>query len=955
MPRSGYTECKASGCTTFPGMSQIPYPCAGNAICYMTIGWDLCTGGSADFDSDFRYPSQFSAFNSWSQQWLQEPARGTVNGTFYYPMDMFHLDATQSLTPFNVPQSAGQLSFGKDSNDTWSGPFWPKPYANSGPTPVYTFPWPASPNTGNDTSPWTNFPYLPGPPVPAAPNAHLTLDFAKGNWPMPVWPMIPVSQTGSFSNNSNLPWILFPAVPSAAANATAPPPLVINPCPSPPSNGTIVFTGSGLVNSDTSTYKVGGSGQATLSLPSYVCTYASFKVFWSIDSSIMASPKNGSAAQTGESSTTSFNYAIQLGNIPTGSHNVTARFIFVDASGTILASAITSGSFSVNAPVFTAALNMQNATVNSARPLTLDASPSFDSIDPCYFKRFGSSIIYKGCQSTNPGIAAYTGRVLVYFTCQTVGGTACPFPIQSTATVDQMFNQSLSTNISFIAVQAFNDTGNTTLSIVTDVPTYTLLPSVLRDGDYIFNARIQHSGFATSAPGAAAEIVVQTTQYYLAQSSLMLAPFTPSAVYIAPAPITIIPTISSSDAVSLLTFAWTLRRSSTNETRTSATKDNWMIDTSTLTDDLYTATLVTSDTHGNTAKSVVSFSVRTSIPAPTGCTVSPSSGLELSTSFTVQCPSADTLIPGALYFYSYFLGGMTTTIAYPGSSSQVMTLPAGPASSGNNVPVYVRAYIPNNLVPSAPLILNVTVTANVITSAADLQNTYASKFTTVDASSIGASMTSFTAQLATLPANSQDTKDAVAAVASAISNSAATVTDPNAAISMAGAFASLLTVGDLTPETKNQASLALANIASVLATPGNYPPLSALTSVATAVLSSTVSNSSTSGTQSLQTFKLVGQALANSITVGQNTSLSVPGSDLNVFAATANTIPAGLGSSSLLQRRATSGSCAAKFGAAIAASVASVGTSAVVTIQVNCLASSPYPIAADTLRTGSQT
>ncbi|KAJ3160753.1 hypothetical protein HDU88_007859 [Geranomyces variabilis] len=955
MPRSGFTECKASGCTTFPGMTQIPYPCPSNAICYTSIGWDLCSGGSADFDSDFRYPSQFGAFNSWSQQWLQEPARGTANGTFYYSSDLFHLDETQSLTPFTFPQSDGQLSFGKDSNDTWSGPFWAKPKTNNGATPIYTLPWPASNNTGNDTAPWANFPYLPGSPVPAAPNAHLTLDFANGNWPMPVWPMIPISQTGNFTNNSNLPWILFPAVPSAVDNATAPPPPVVNPCSSPPSRGLIVFTGSGLVNSNTSSYKVGGSGQATLSLPSYTCTYASLKIFWSIDSNIMSNPKNASAAQTGESPTASFNYAIQLGTLGTGSHSVTARSVFFDASGLILASPITTGSFSVNAPLFTATLNVQNATVNSARNLTLDASTSFDSINPCYFKRYVSPIVYNGCQSTNTGITPYTGRVLVYFTCQTVGKTACPFPIRSTATVDQMFDQTLSTNTSFVAVQAFNDTGNATLSIVTDVPTYTLVSSVLRDGDYIFNAQIQHRGFAKSAAGAAAEIVVQTTQYYLAQSPLTLAPFNPSAAYIAPAPVTVIPAISASDAVSQLTFAWSLRSSLNSEVQTSATKDNWMIDTSSLTDDLYTASLVTTDTHGNTAKSVVSFSVRTTIPAPTGCTVTPADGLELSTQFTVQCPSIDTLITGALYFYSYVLNGLTTTIAYPGSANQVMTLPAGPASSGNVVPIYVRAYIPNNLSPSGPQILNVTVRANVITSAADLQNTYASKFTTVDASSIGASMTSFTAQLATLPAGSQDTKDAVAAVASAISTSAATVTDPSIAISMAGAFASLLNVGDLTPETKNQASVALENIASVLATPGNYPPLSALTSVANAVLSSTVSNSTTSGSQTLQTFKLVGQALANSITAGQNTSLSVPGSDLNVFAATANHIPAGLGSSSILQRRTTSGNCAANFGPAIAASVASIGNLAVVTIQANCLASSPYPIAANTLRTGSQT
>ncbi|KAJ3171270.1 hypothetical protein HDU88_008308 [Geranomyces variabilis] len=957
MPRPGLTECKSSGCNTFPGMSQVPYACAGNssAMCYTTIGWDLCNGSNGDMNSDFRYPSQFSAFNSWLQQWLQEPARDLANGTFYYPSDLFHLDATQSLTPFNVPQSSGHLGFTQGPNDTWTGPFWSDPNVKTGATPIYTFPWPASPNTGNDTSPWSNFPYLPGPPVPAAPNAHLTVDFAKGNWPMPVWPMVPVSQTGSYSNNSNLPWILFPVIPSAADNGTAPPPPVVNTCPSPPSNGTLVFTGSGLVNSNTSTYKVGGSGQATLSLPSYTCTYASLKIFWSIDSNIMPNPKNVSAAQTGESPTASFNYAIQLGTLGTGRHNVTARSVFFDASGLILASPITTGSFSVNAPVFTATLNVQNATVNSARNLTLDASTSFDSIDPCYFKRYVSSIVYNGCQSTNTGITPYTGRVLVYFTCQTVGKTACPFPIRSTATVDQMFDQTLSTNTSFVAVQAFNDTGNTTLSIVTDVPTYTLVSSVLRDGDYIFNAQIQHRGFAKSAAGAAAEIVVQTTQYYIAQSPLTLAPFNPSAVYIAPAPVTVIPAISASDAVSQLTFAWSLRSSSNNEVQTSATKDNWMIDTSSLTDDLYTASLVTTDTHGNTAKSVVSFSVRTTIPAPTGCTVTPADGLELSTQFTVQCPSVDTLIPGALYFYSYVLNGLTTTIAYPGSANQVMTLPAGPASSGNVVPIYVRAYIPNNLSPSAPQILNVTVRANVITSAADLQNTYASKFTAVDASSIGASMTSFTAQLATLPAGSQDTKDAVAAVASAISTSAATVTDPSIAISMAGAFASLLNVGDLTPETKNQASVALVNIASVLATPGNYPPLSALTSVANAVLSSTVSNSTTSGSQTLQAFKLVGQALANSITAGQNTSLSVPGSDLNVFAATANHIPAGLGSSAILQRRATSGNCAASFGPAIAASVSSLGNSAVITIQANCLTSSPYAIDPSTLRTGSQT
>ncbi|KAJ3181515.1 hypothetical protein HDU87_001125 [Geranomyces variabilis] len=951
MPLPGLTECQGSGCSTYPGMTQVPYPCANanNTICYTSIGWDLCNGGGNG--SHFLYPSQFSAFNSWIHQLLQEPARDMTNGTFYYPSELFHLDATQSLTPFNLPQSSGHLDFSQGPSDTWSGPFWSNPSTNTGATPIYTFPGPAIPDTDNSTSPWNNFPYLPGPPVPAAPNALLTEDFSKGNWPMPVWPMIPVSQTGDFTNNS-LPWIVFPAIPD---NTTAPPPPVVNPCPSPPSNGTLLFTGSGLVNFNTNTFNVAGSGQATLSLPLYNCTYASLQIFWSIDSNIMPNPKNASATQTGETLSTSFNYALQLGIIPTGAHNVTARSVFLDANGMVLASPIATGNFSINAPVFTATLNVQNATVNSARNLTLDASTSFDSIDPCYFKRFVSSIVYKGCQSTNAGITPYTGRVLVYFTCQTIGGAACPFPIQSTATIPQMFNQTVSTSNTFVAVQAYNDTGNTTLFIVTDVPTYTLQPSVLRDGDYIFNAQIQHLGFAKSASGAAAEIVVQTTQYFIAQSPLTLTPFNPSAVYIAPAPVTVVPAVSASDAVSLLTFAWSLRSSSNNVMQTSAIKDNWIIDTSALTDDIYSASLITTDTHGNSAKSVVSFSVRTTIATPNGCTVTPTSGQELSTQFTVQCPSADTLIPGALYFYSYVLNGLTSTIAYPGSASQVMTLPAGPASSGNIVPISVRAYIPNNLVPSAPLILNVTVTPVLFTNTAALQTTYASKFTSTDASSIGASMTSFTAQIATLDPTSQGTKDAVAAVASAISTSALTVTDPNIAISMAGAFASLLSVGSLTTATKNQASSALVNIASVLATPGNYPPLSALTSVASAVLSSSVSNDTTSGTQTLQAFNFVGQALANSISAGQNTSLSIPGSDLNVFAATINTIPAGLGTTSLLQRRTTSGNCAASFGPAIAASVASLSSSAVVTIQANCLTSSPYPFDAGTLNTDSQT
>ncbi|KAI8910042.1 hypothetical protein DFJ77DRAFT_550473 [Powellomyces hirtus] len=907
--------------------------------------------------------SDYPALYKWlSPGFLSEPQR-FANGSFAYPQEWFDLGVSQSLSPPKLTVSNGSFYFNQQYYDAegiyWEGPFWPEVQNQSGSIPVYMTDLPSLPifvdQRGNGTRPWENFPYPPNDPIPLA-RGPGGLTTGNGMLPLEVWPLVPRPNNGDWTNTTT-PWLLYPLTdirPNVTIPGTNIPPPFIDPCPRPPSNGSMIFSGAGLVQRNTTGYQPGGAGQVSLDVGSFDCQYQSTLVFWSIDapSRNVADPR---LAQPGEVATASFSYNFQSGALKPGAHNLTGRALFLDANKNIVGDFTVTGSFSVISPVFTAALKMQDSNITAALDFALDATTSVDGLDPCYFARYLSASAYQRCKANNPGVAANTDRILVFFNCKNrVGGGACVFPLlQQTATREQMINGSRISTASFQAVEIVPNSSSG-LQIITDTPLFVIPKAALVEGDYLWSAQILHSGYDLSLASSAVNTRVKITQYYLNIKSIALGGNT--ATFIGSTTVSInAVVVTNSETV---TPKWQLQDSAgasvalSTISRTVGTS-GFRIDTSSLTDGTYTVTLVVEDNHSNTARAIVTFAILKSLPAPTGCSISPVSGEELTTAFTVNC--VDQLFEGALYYYTYLRSGVETLVAYPGAASQSIRLPAGPSSANNLISVQVRAYIPSTLYVSAPLSLNVTSSAAVV-AAADVGSKYATLFTEADSSGSAttAAVDSFTSKLSTLSQDEQRT--AKAQVANAISASVNITTETAAsATAKTEALAKMVTAGVTDTAARDATSKAVAQLAQFLAT--SSPPKSTLASAAAAILGSADTTRSDSGDRVLQTMFYVGAALGNSLSPGENASLIVPGSRLDVMSATKDSIPKGIGKSGrgTLFRRDSTDSCESIFGEAVTDTIsATTDSSSVVAIQANCLDIPPYPINPSTLLTDTQ-
>ncbi|KAJ3145116.1 hypothetical protein HDU89_007532 [Geranomyces variabilis] len=722
-------------------------------------------------------------------------------------------------------------------------------------------------------------------------------------------------------------------------------------CDDPPLEASMTFPGK--TGSTVPTFITGRGGQAVVVVSPFSCPdVEQTMIFWSGDSNIIQNPLNPWLPQAGEQRTDSLSWSSMGTGNTLGIHKIIARIVYFTENLQYLTSLVVSGTVNLVAPTFKPLLTNSNGTVSISRPLTLDATASSDNIDPCLLKKYTSDAAYRTCRSNNPGVTPYTGRVLFAWYCRTPTNTACFFQFNGTVDLFDMLDGRVSSNSTVKAVVQIPvewTTDYNLTQLVTDLPTLTIPPESLVAGDYLWTVEYVYMDLDlwgdSESPTVA--ITVSSTKSYLNLQPIALG--TQQATFIAGAVVRVSANASSDSVASLLTYAWTV--SDTNGTRyTSAIASNTLsssnikINTASLTNGTYTVKLLLTDGNSNTASSSVSFSVLTSLPAPTECTVSPNMGVELKAIFAVNCPETT---PGLLYAYSYVKEGVETTVKYPGSVYEELLLPA---AANGPVSIYVRQFISGGkLAPSEPQILAVTVTPNPGT-AADLAASLTDMLTGANTAQSAAAMDGFVGKLEKLNLSDSSTQTMVGNVVSALTSQVNANVDAPTAVSQTTALAKLLATGAVSDDSKRNASMAIQTLASVLATPGVVVAKSILESAATACLGAAVANSTDSGDAVVGSFGFLGAALMNTLAVGESATLNIPGALLQVLSIDPDATPDSLSSGSL-SRRDSAAACDAQIGGTVTQILATSGSGAVVSLQANCLSQSPYPIESSALQT----
>ncbi|KAJ3170063.1 hypothetical protein HDU87_000475 [Geranomyces variabilis] len=724
-------------------------------------------------------------------------------------------------------------------------------------------------------------------------------------------------------------------------------------CDDPPQQASMTFPGK--TGSTVPTFIAGRGGQAIVVVSPFSCPdVEKTMVFWSADGNIDANAVNPWLPQQGEDQTDSLSWSSMGYQVATGVHKIISRIVYFTENSQYLTSLVVTGTVELIAPTFKPLLTNSNGTVSISRPLTLDATASSDNIDPCLFKKYTSDVAYRTCRSNNPGVTPYTGQMLFSWICRTPSNTPCPLQLNNTVGMDDVEYGRVSSNSTFSVIFQLpqNITENSYVThIVTDLPTLTIPPANLVAGQYLWTMDYFYRdwGYGSDTESPTVAITVSPTKSYLALQPLALGSL--QTIFIAGAVVRVSANASSDSVASSLTYIWTVRDSNGTQYNSAIASNtlgtsNIKINTASMTDGTYTANLTLTDANSNTASSAVSFSVRTSLPVPTGCSVTPNMGVELKALFAVSCP--DISSSGFLYTYSYFKDGVETTVKYPGSVYEELLLPA---AANGPVSIYVRQFISgSSLAPSAPQILAVTVTPNP-GSAADLAASLTDLLTGGgDIGQSAAAMDGFVGKLANLNLSDSSTQTMVGNVVSALTSQVNANVDAPTAVSQTTAIAKLLATGAVGDASKRNASIAIQTLASVLATPGIVVAKSTLVSAATACLSAAVANSTDSGDAVVGSFGFLGAALMNTLAVGESATLNIPGALLTVLSIDPDAIPDSLASGSLSRRDSTA-TCDAQIKGTVTQIVAASGSGAALSLQANCLSQSPYPIENSALQT----
>ncbi|KAJ3009086.1 hypothetical protein HKX48_008160 [Thoreauomyces humboldtii] len=725
-------------------------------------------------------------------------------------------------------------------------------------------------------------------------------------------------------------------------------------CENPPSEGLMTFSGPLVAGATVPTFHFSSeTGYATAAVTPFTCADAvATYIFWSYDVVVVEAPQNPLLIQTGETRTDSLSWSTSLANVLPGNHTLNCRIVYLSANHQYISSVVITSEVAVISWTFHPVLATASQKISKGQSLTLDMTASSDDFDPCYFQNYVSSAAYSSCQANNPSSTAFSGFAMIMFSCQTTAGKACTTSWNSGALESSEDFMKYRSNSSYTNLVDFSYEENTL--IITDIPFLTIPAANLLGGICTWVASYQYvnsSGFwIDSIPESTAQLQIIVSDY------MVLAPLelgTGASTYITGAVVRIIASTTTDSPLSSLSYNWSVvdssgtSWSSTIVTKTAGTA-NLRVNTATMTSGTYTVTLLVADTDGHNATASTSFSVTAALVAPTACAISPSSGVELDTTFTVTCPDPG----GLLYAYSYFADGIETVVAYPGSTSQDLLLPS---STSGTVNVYVRLYISGNAAAqSDPQILPVTVAASTA-SASDLASSVSNLITNGNAAQTAAAVDTFVGKLTGLNMSDPATQSMVNGVVNALTSSVNSNEDVGTAGAQTNAIAKLLASGGVGDDGKRDARAAILTLVSVLATPGYTVPKATLESAASGCLASTLANSTDSGDAVLQTFAYLGVALTNSLATGESDQLAVLGVLLEALMLDPLDIPDSMTSSSLSRRDTTSltPSCDANLAGTLPGIVNASRVGAVVTIQASCLAQSPYFIDPLVLRTDS--
>ncbi|KAJ3036919.1 hypothetical protein HDV00_002213 [Rhizophlyctis rosea] len=728
-----------------------------------------------------------------------------------------------------------------------------------------------------------------------------------------------------------------PAVVATTTTTTTAPLPTINPCPNPPSKGTIQLSGMTLLNADTSLFGQSGTAQARFSAVTQNCTYSKVTVQWSIDSQRPADA---------DKFTSSLAYSIQLLNFTAGvTHGVSASATYFGLDGKALSVVNATSNFTVQQLPLEADLATEDKTVPTTLDLLIDASDSYDNADPCYVASFVNSDFLKKCLTANSVSTYNSTRTPMTFTfgCQNFpSGGACNFTAKSMSNLNYW-------------------TYENTLYINTTTPYLTIPAGALVPGTFSFRVAVSRDSRAAS-PSEPRIITVINSKTYVVIQRMSLIGASVDDTFIGSAKIGVKGDVYTNSQSPV--YNWTLSTVAgaavaINDTsKFVQNKDTFTIAGGALASGRYIASLNLKDENNNTATGVYYFGVIAALPAPSSCTISPTTGTELTTSFTATC--AGTLSLGS-YYYSYDNGNKEVGLVFPGGTSATFPLSAGNATNQYQGTVRVRSYIPGTNFFSAPF--NLTVTVNVMTlNTSTIGATFSSILTAGSGdggATLSASVQSFTSKLSGL---SDDVKTAaVAQVITAVLGTVnATTETTDSASSKTLAISSLVTSSNVTDDTKQAAASSLYNLATVLSSGASTDTITAAVSAYVAVTPST--KSAASADQATKVLVLLAQGLSANLVAGQQTAVVSGGTTLSVAAATPDNIPAQIGgsatvsgSASLRKRATASTGCSVVTGAGLQAALASYGSNANVVLQSTCMANNPYPISAEQASAGSHT
>ncbi|KAJ3159230.1 hypothetical protein HDU86_001833 [Geranomyces michiganensis] len=705
-------------------------------------------------------------------------------------------------------------------------------------------------------------------------------------------------------------------------------------------------SGSGIPS-----FVAGAGGKAVVSISSVSCpdVQSAPWVFWSGDGNVTKNPLNPMLPQGNEERTDSLTWTSDGTGRAPGLHTLSARIVYFTANHQFLATVVVSATVNLIEPTFHPRLSNSNATVPISRDLVLDATGSTDNVHPCSMERYVSDAALRACRANNPDAAPYNGYTWFVFVCSTPKRTACPLQLSSTASPDDMYDGKVSSNATFTAMAVFNDTRE--YIVFTDRPTLVIPSAKLVVGKFLWLVAYFYDDlddfFSPDSPNVL--ITVSSTSSYLNLRPLSLA--TQQTTFLAGAIVRISANVSTDSAAASLNFLWSVTDAAGGPwdntiVAKSANTANIRIDTSTMAAGTYTAKLMVQDGNSNTASSSTAFTVTKSLPAPTGCSVTPLTGIELKTLFAVVCPEAPL---GLLYSFSYIKDGVETNVAYPGASYQELILPS---SKNGSVSIRIRHFMLGNFASSDFQPLDVTLSPNP-GSAGDLATSLSGLLTTgANAAQTAAVVDGFVSKLTAMNTSDPATKAMVGNVVSALTSQVNANVDPATAVSQTGTIAKLLASGAVGEESKRNASAAILTLASVLATPGFVVAKSTLESAAAACLNAAVANSTDSADAVLGSFGFLGVALRNTLAVGGSATLAVPGAQVQVFSIDPEAIPAKLSSGSLSRRDSVvAATCDADVGATISGIVAASTVGAAVNLQSNCFDRSPYPVDTSKLQT----